>query len=144
MPCTKIGDPAQSFWKNHPAMKSFLSTLVLLTATLLASPAAAQIAGSWQVSGKIGSTAFVTNCQFLPDDAGFGGACTETPSGKRHVLTKASVTGNQVQWSYPASFMLMKFEVVFSGTLNSTSITGTVTAHGHNGIFTATRNPAAP
>jgi hypothetical protein len=120
-------------------MKIFLSGLTLLGAILLASPAAAQIAGSWQISGKIGSHAFVTNCQFAPSTPGFGGVCIESKTGKQHVLAKGSIVGTQVQWSYPASFMMMNFNVNFAGTLTGNSITGTVIASGHDGTFTATR-----
>jgi hypothetical protein len=123
-------------------MKTSLSGLVLLPAILLSSPAAAQIAGSWQVSGKVGSNAFLTNCQFTPSGSGFGGSCVESKTGKHRVLTKGSTSGALVQWSYPASFMMMNFDVDFAGTLNGNSITGTVTASGHEGTFTATRTAA--
>jgi hypothetical protein len=122
-------------------MKSFLSALVLLPAILLATPAAAQVAGSWQVSGKIGSKAFLTNCQFTPNNTGFGGVCVESKTGKHHALAKGSIAGSQVQWSYPVSFMMMTFDVNFAGTLSGNSITGTVAASGHDGTFTATRTP---
>jgi hypothetical protein len=121
-------------------MKSFLPTLALLPAIMLAEPAAAQVTGSWQVSGKVGSTAFLTNCQFTPNSNGFGGVCVESKTGKHHVLAKGSINGSKVQWSYPASFMMMTFDVNFAGTLSGNSITGTVAASGHDGIFTATRS----
>ena len=127
-------------------MKFFISSLMLAAMLLAAAPAAAQIAGDWHVNGKIDDRMFVLNCQFQPNDSGFGGICVEAPggsagthAGKQHILTKGSVAGNQIGWSYPTSFMLMSFNVNFAGTMAGDSITGTVTASGHSGPFTATR-----
>jgi hypothetical protein len=127
-------------------MKFFLSSLVLLSMLLGAAPAAAQVAGAWHVNGKIDDRAFALDCRFDPNDSGFGGVCIETPAGsaathpgKQHILTSGSVAGNQIGWTYQASFMLMSFSVNFAGTMSGDSITGTVTASGHSGPFTATR-----
>lgn len=111
----------------------------LLVAALCAAPAAAQVAGHWQVNGKIDDRAFVLDCQFTPAGGGFGGVCVETAKNKRHVLTKGSVVGAKIGWSYEASFMMMSFDVNFAGTMAGNSITGTATAHGHSGPFTAIR-----
>ena len=125
-------------------MKFFLSSLVLVL--LAAAPAAAQVAGAWHVNGKIDDRVFALDCQFDPNDSGFGGVCIEAPAGsagthagKQHILTKGNVSGNQIGWTYQASFMLMSFNVNFAGTMAGDSITGTVTASGHSGPFTATR-----
>jgi hypothetical protein len=125
-------------------MKFFLASLV--SALLLASPAAAQVAGNWHVNGKIDDNAFVLDCRFDATDSGFGGVCVEAPGGssgthpgKQHILTKGSVSGNQIGWSYPTSFIFMSFSVNFAGTLSDDGITGTVTASGHSGPFTAVR-----
>lgn len=125
-------------------MKVFFSCLVL--ALLAAAPAAAQVAGNWHVNGKIDDKVFALDCQFDPNGSGFGGVCVEVPvggnathAGKRHVLTKGSIAGDQIGWTYQASFMLMKFNLDFAGTMNGGSITGTATASGHSGPFTATR-----
>ncbi len=125
-------------------MRFFFSSLVLVSMLLGAAPAAAQVAGNWHVNGKIDDKAFVLDCRFDPNDSGFGGVCIEVPGGnagthpgKQHVLTKGSVAGTQIGWSYPTSFMFMSFSVNFAGTLSGDSITGIVTASGHSGPFTA-------
>jgi len=119
-------------------MKALLPGFVLFFA-LLASPAAAQVAGAWNVNGSVSGNAFALNCQFTPDTANLGGVCVEIKNGKRHVLTKGSVNGAQVNWTYKASYMMFNFDVDFAGILNGGHMAGTVTASGHNGNFTATR-----
>ncbi|MDE2405225.1 MAG: hypothetical protein KGM17_11225 [Sphingomonadales bacterium] len=113
-----------------------------LPITLLAAPAHAEaLAGPWRVTGAILGHAFALDCRF----SGSGGTCTETgtaegKAGKVHALTSASQSGNRVTWSYPASAFLMKFDMTFTGTLAGDAITGTATAAGRKGTFTARRN----
>jgi hypothetical protein len=120
-------------------MRSFTYPLALLLCLLFASPAAAQLVGAWHVTGQIAGNAFTVDCQFTPDAAGFGGVCVDAANGKWHVLSRGSVSGSQVQWSYPASYMMMGFSVTYTGTLSGGSMTGTVTAAGRKGNFTAAR-----
>ncbi len=123
-------------------MKFCLSSLVLLPMLLTAAPAAAQIAGSWHVNGTIDNRVFALDCQFDPNDTGFGGVCIESSgkhAGKRHILTKGSIGGNQIGWTYQTSYMLMNFNLNFAGTMQGGSITGTASASGQSGPFTATR-----
>jgi hypothetical protein len=128
-------------------MKAVLPGLVLTSVMLLAAPATAQMAGPWKVSGDIAGRAFVVDCRFEPRGAEFGGVCVEAASGdpklvhagKSHPVTKATVSGEQVSWSYPASFMLAKFDVSFSGALAGDRIAGKVSAAGRTGAFTAVR-----
>jgi len=126
-------------------MKAFLSSLTLLSALLLASPAMAGIFGLWRVQGKLSGVAFVLDCHFIPEDPGIGGTCTGAPNGdpkyagKVYKLKQGAAEGNQVSWSYPSHFMFLDFQVVYKGTLGGGQMSGTVTAAGRKGDFTATR-----
>lgn len=125
-------------------MKAVLARLALMSAILVASPAAAQVAGPWTVSGDVGGRPFVVNCRFESHGAEFGGVCVDASvadakAGKAHTLTKGTVSGGQVRWTYPATFMLAKFDVNFVGALAGDRIAGTVSASGRNGAFTAVR-----
>lgn len=112
--------------------------LAVLPLLLTASPAAAQILGAWHVTGQINGKSFTADCQFTPAAAGFGGVCTDDSNGKKHILSAGSRSGSAVQWSYPASYMMMSFTVRFAGTLKGETMDGTISAAGRNGSFTAT------
>lgn len=121
---------------------SFTFTLLALAA----SPAAAQVAGAWAVSGKIGDTPFTVDCRFEPRGAAFGGACIDASAGvsgvkpgKVHPLKTGSADGRQVRWVYEASFLMARFDVTYSGTLDADRMAGAVTAAGRKGEFTAIR-----
>ncbi len=126
-------------------MKIYLSSLTLLSALLLASPAMADVFGLWRVQGKLAGVAFVLDCHFLPQGAGFGGTCVGSPDGdpkivgKVFTLNQGAVTGNQVTWSYPTHYMFLDFQVIYKGTLDGGGLSGTATAAGRNGDFTARR-----
>ena len=127
-------------------MKSALACCTALAALMLASTASAQVAGSWHVTGTVGGTSFAVDCQFDPEGAAFGGACADGATGapkayagKTHKLSKGAVAGRQVQWTYPASFLLAKFDVNFAGTLHGDQIAGTVSAAGRKGDFKAVK-----
>jgi hypothetical protein len=99
------------------------------------------------VSGKLASFAFTLNCEFKPDGARLGGVCVDAStndpkvaSGKSHPLTAGSVDGDKVSWTYQSSFLLTKFDVTFKGVQTGDRISGTLTAQGHDGAFTASRN----
>jgi hypothetical protein len=119
-------------------MKALLPGLALFFG-LLASPAAAQVAGSWAVNGSVSGHEFVLDCTFAPASTTLGGVCVETKTGKTHPITKGSVNGNQLAWSYKASYMMFNFDVDFAGVMTGGKMAGTVTASGRNGSFTAAR-----
>jgi hypothetical protein len=128
-------------------MKPFLSGIALLSVALAAFPATAQVAGPWLVAGVISGTPFASDCRFEDRGGGtFGGVCVDSatgnPRGKPgtvHQLTMGQVKDGQVSWTYAASFMLAKFNVDFTGALAGGRMTGTITAFGRKGGFTATR-----
>jgi hypothetical protein len=114
---------------------------LLLPLALLATPAHADpLTGNWRVAGNVSGNAFVVNCSF----SGNGGKCVETgegkgKAGKVHPLTHATLASGQASWTYPVSAMLMTFDMTFTGALTGDRITGTATAAGRKGQFTATR-----
>lgn len=116
--------------------------LALLPLALAAAPAlAAQapIDGNWHITGQISGKDFALDCQFKTEGTGFGGVCTDAAHGKPHVLSSGTISGNQVAWAYPAHYMMMKFDVKYSGTINGASMQGSATAAGRNGSFAGQR-----
>jgi hypothetical protein len=131
-------------------MKSVLVSLAAVAVlAALASPVAAAdggVAGSWHVDGKVASFAFTLNCDFRTDGARLGGVCVDASTsdpnlktGKSHPLTAGSVDGDTVGWTYQSSFLLTKFDVTFRGVRAGDRMSGSITAQGHDGAFTATR-----
>jgi hypothetical protein len=128
-------------------MKRALSGLALLAVLAAGSPAAADAAGAWRVEGKVSGVAFTLDCRFEPQGAQLGGVCVEVGAGNPnghagavHHLTKGSVDGNQVSWTYPSSAMLFKFDVTFTGTLDGARMAGTIVAAGRKGDFTGVKS----
>ena len=126
-------------------MKPNLASLILLPALLLASPAMADVFGLWRVQGQVSGNPFVLDCRFVPAGAGLGGTCTGAANGdpkyagKVYKLKQGAVSGSQVSWSYPSHYLFVSFQVSYLGTLAGDKMTGTVTAAGRQGNFTATR-----
>lgn len=128
---------------------SLIGSAVLTPAMLLSAPATAQMgtmAGKWRVLGNISGKSFVLDCTFDEQGPQLGGACTEVSTGeakakpgKRHELTQGSVRGSAVQWSYSTKVMIMSIDIDFAGKREGARITGTVSAKGRQGSFSATR-----
>ncbi len=124
-------------------MKSVLLLFLILGA---GTPASAEVSGPWHVTGKVSAFAFTLNCDFKPDGERLGGVCVDASTsdpkvsaGKSHVLTAGGVKGDSVTWTYQSSFLFSKFDVTFKGTQAGDRITGTITAQGHDGTFTAAK-----
>ena len=121
-------------------MKHWSPGLALLLACAGPLPAVAQVSGAWHVVGSISGNEFALDCEFVPQGAALGGACTaSTHQGKVYNLTRGAVTGNQVSWSYPASYLFLNFYMYYVGTLDGDRIVGTVEAEGRRGNFSAVR-----
>ena len=127
-------------------MKSTLISLAVLASALVASSADAEVSGPWHVSGKLASFAFTLNCDFKPDGARLGGVCVDASTndpkvstGKAHPLTSGSADGDKVSWTYQSSFLLTRFDVTFKGTQTGDRMSGTISAQGHDGNFTASK-----
>ena len=126
-------------------MKPCLHFFTLLAALLLASPAMADVLGAWRVQGQVSGNPFVLDCHFVPAGAGFGGTCTGAANGdpkfagKVYTLKQGTETGSQVSFSYPSHYLFVSFQVTYQGTLTGDKMTGSVTAAGRQGNFTASR-----
>ena len=113
---------------------------------LAASPAAAQGMSQWHLTGEISGESFVVDCRFEPQAHQLGGVCIDTASsyaankaGKPHVLTRGASDGNRLSWSYDAKVMFFSVGIDFTGVITGDRMTGTITAAGRKGGFTAVR-----
>ena len=123
--------------------------LAVLGSALIASglsASAGQAGGAWRVSGKVSSFAFTLDCDFKPAGERLGGVCVDASTnsakvraGKSHLLTTGSVHGDAVSWTYRSSFLLSKFDVTYSGKIAGDRMSGSLSAQGHEGSFTAVR-----
>jgi hypothetical protein len=126
-------------------MKKTLPGLALCLACAAAAPAMADAGGAWHVTGEISGNKFALDCKFTAEGTVLGGECTGAPdgnpkyAGKVYQLSKGSVQGSQVSWSYPTSYMFMSFNVNYAGMLSGDHMAGTVEAAGRKGAFSATR-----
>jgi len=127
-------------------MKFALFSLAAVSIAAVASPAAADVGGSWHVVGKVSSFAFTLNCDFKPDGARLGGVCLDASTndpkvsaGKSHTITAGHIDGTRVGWTYQSSFLLTKFDVTYDGVQSGGQMSGTIRVQGHEGAFTATR-----
>lgn len=122
-------------------MRYLRSCAVLIPLFCLPVPAVAQAAGEWRVSGDVSGRAFVVDCRFNEQGGELGGQCTEIDKegkpGKQYRVSRGNVQGQQISWTYPTKVMMMSIDIVFAGSLNGDGMTGTVTAKGRKGTFTA-------
>ena len=95
----------------------------------------AQSAGLWRVNGAISGRTFALNCRIEQ-----GGACVDAaPGGKSKPLASLAASGNDLQWSFKTRVVLLSVTLAFHGRVQGGQMSGTVTAAGRNGTFTATR-----
>jgi hypothetical protein len=101
------------------------------------SPALAQPIGAWRVNGAIAGRSFVLDCRFEEK----GGTCTDASrGGKTHPLTSLSVAGNQARWTFATRVVLMSITLAFDGRIEGNRMSGTMSAAGRHGTFTAARS----
>lgn len=123
----------------------------LLTVPLFLLPAGAmaQTAGKWHVTGDIDGKVFAVDCDFEARGSGLGGQCVDLSTGdakakpgKVHRLTRGSVQGREVKWTYQTKVLMMSVDIDFAGTVQEERMSGTITAKGRQGRFSAVRKPA--
>lgn len=113
---------------------SWLGGLVLLA---VGSAGQAQVAGTWRVNGAISGRTFVLDCRFEER----GGTCTDASAGgKTHPLTSFSANGRQARWTFATRVVLMSVTLAFDGRIEGNRMSGTMTAAGRHGTFTAVRS----
>lgn len=127
-------------------MKPALIAVILLAATP-AFAADTTMAGPWRVSGAVSGFKFELRCVFQQAGERLTGTCTDLatnnpkapPKSAPHALTRGSVAGGKVSWTYQSSFLLNKFDVTYSGALTGNTMAGTIQAGGNSGRFIAKR-----
>lgn len=127
-------------------MRYWNLVVAIASTLLLTTPVRAQALGTWRVNGEINGKAFVVDCKFSPAGAHLGGLCTEVAtgdqkgkSGKQHVISRGSLEGQAVRWTYPTKVMMMSIDIDFVGKLNGDEMRGSVAAKGRQGTFSAIR-----
>jgi hypothetical protein len=124
------------------------AAILILPLLAAAAPAAAEgtASGHWLVAGHAAGKDFTVDCRFQQDGAGLSGACVDgethdarVKGGRSHAVTKSHVSGDHVDWTYRSSFGLLPFDVNYTGVRTGDHMTGTVSAPGADGPFTADR-----
>jgi hypothetical protein len=128
-------------------MRALLAPAALLV-LLAAAPARADDAsGRWAVAGNVADKRFTLDCRFAQAAGRLSGACVDGPTGdakvkggRNHPLTKGSVSGNKVTWTYQSSFGIVSFGVDYDGVRQGDHMSGALKALGKTGTFTADRS----
>ena len=120
----------------------------VLASLVGAAPAAADDAsGHWTVAGHAGGKDFTLACAFTEAAQALSGVCVDGPTGnaqvkggRSHTLTKGSVNGAMVAWTYRSSYGIIGFNVDFAGVRQGDHMSGQITSPAA-GTFTANRTP---
>ena len=96
-------------------------------------------AGGWKVNGKVDGKDFVITCHFDRHGEGLAGACFDGGTNLKHPLESGTVSGDQIKWTYQSHYLLVKFDVTYAGKLTGGAMRGTISAAGHNGVFTGAK-----
>ena len=110
----------------------------LLLMSVLAIPASleAEAANIWRVNGAISGRTFVLDCHLEQSS----GVCADaTPGGKSHPLASLAAAGNQMSWSFKTRYLFMNISLSFNGRVTGDRMSGTMSAAGRSGTFTAVR-----
>jgi hypothetical protein len=118
----------------------------LLASLAFAAPAMADDAsGQWAVAGRAGGHDFTLKCAFTQAGQALSGACVDGPTGdakvkggRSHALTKGSVTGAKVAFTYKSSFGIIPLTVDYVGVRQGDQMSGQITSPAA-GTFTAKR-----
>jgi hypothetical protein len=101
--------------------------LMILVLVAAAMPAGgAQIAGIWQLTGRIADVAIDRVCTIQRTENKIQGPCKNQVG---ETVLSGEVNGNSVTWKYEAKYGSAKVMLVFKGTLESdVEMKGTITA----------------
>ena len=90
----------------------------------------------WRVNGAISGRIFTLNC-VLEESTG---VCTDaSPGGHSHPLASLSGSGNRLAWSFKTRVAFLTVTLAFAGLVAGEHMSGTMTAAGRSGTFTAVR-----
>jgi hypothetical protein len=97
---------------------------ILVLAVTLLPAAAADVAGSWRLTGNIAGVAIDRACTIHQTENKIEGPCKNQVG---EVVLHGEVDGKSVTWKYEAPYEGIKMMLVFRGTLESNSeIKGTI------------------
>jgi hypothetical protein len=123
------------------AMRLIALTILAAMSATSAQAAEDPVSGGWKVHGKVSAFSFDLTCNFRRDGQVIGGTCYDAGTNKAHPLTRGTISGDKISWTYQSSYLLNKFEASYSGLLSGTSIKGEITAPGYRGNFSAQKQP---
>ncbi|MDB5482307.1 MAG: hypothetical protein JWO83_3360 [Caulobacteraceae bacterium] len=123
-----------------------LAATALLISLAAAPTWADEASGRWAVSGHVAGRDFTLDCKFAQASQRLSGACVDGPTGdakvkggRSHALTKGSVNGNKVTFTYQSNYGIIPFGVDYDGVREGDRMSGQLTALGKSGTFTANR-----
>ncbi len=122
-------------------MKTLLISAAAAAAALLA-PAAAladDLSGSWKVTTNAGGMDLVINCNFVQKDKALGGTCGLADASDKPAPLTGTLTGQSASWSYDVTVNDMPLHVAFSGTVEGSTISGSMNAMGNASKFEAVK-----
>jgi hypothetical protein len=96
----------------------------------------AESPGTWRVNGAISGRTFTLDCRL---DQGAGQCTDASPGGKSQPLTSLSASGNRMNWSFKTRVAFLSVTLAFAGQVAGDRMSGTMTAAGRSGTFTAAR-----
>ena len=103
---------------------------------MLGSAVQADAPGAWRVNGAISGRTFTLDCRLIQGS----GLCTDASAGgKSQPLTSLSEAGNRVNWSFKTRVAFLSITLAFAGQVAGDRMSGTMSAAGRSGTFTAVR-----
>ncbi len=121
-------------------MKRSILFVTILIASFQAA-IAADVSGSWHVTGSIGDNSIDTTCTLTQKDNALTGTCVRKDEKKSENAT-GSVKDQTIEWHYNSEYNGDPITITYSGTLaKDGTISGTIVVDPYNaqGDFTATK-----
>jgi hypothetical protein len=114
----------------------FRSTLIALALLPCAASVQADSGNTWRVNGAIGGRTLVLDCNLVQSS----GSCVDAaPGSKAKRLTSLSTSGDRASWSFQTRHLFMNITLSFNGRIAGDRMSGTMSAAGRSGTFTAER-----
>jgi len=114
----------------------FRSTLIALALLTCAASVQADSGNTWRVNGAISGRTFVLDCKLVQ---GTGSCVDAAPGGKAKPLTSLSTSGDRAIWSFQTRHLFINITLAFNGRITGDHMSGTMSAAGRSGTFTAVR-----
>ena len=111
---------------------SFISIALLISSAAVQ----AESANSWRVNGAISGRTFVLDCRL---EQGSGTCVDANPGGKANPLASLTVSGDRTSWSFRTRHLFISITLAFNGRITGDRMSGTMSAAGRSGTFTAVR-----